>query len=333
MSEPIRVLHYGLGPIGLRIARLVARRPNLVAVGAVDIDPAKTGQDLGDLAGLEGRLGVPVRPSLATALEGQRPDIVLHATGSRLAGVLPQFLKLTEEGLPVVSTCEELSYPWLHHPHEAQQIANAAERSGVGVLSTGINPGFMMDALAVTLSGVCPSVSTVCVRRVVDLSVRRKQLQQKVGVSLTSAQFASLKAEGRLGHVGLPESVAMIAAGLGWALQRVEQTLEPVIAPRPLDSALGQVAAGKVQGQHQIARGFVAGQERITLELKMALEAPDAGDFVQLDGPEPVHSAVHGVQGDVATAAIVVNAIPNVLAAVPGLLTMLDMPPLGSAGA
>ena len=260
MPQPIRVLHYGLGPIGARIARLVAARPGLISVGAVDIDPAKAGKDLGTVAKLGQTLQVPVQSNLPAALEAGKPDIVLHATGSHVPGVLPQFLALAEAGLPVVSTCEELSYPWFHHPDEARRIDGAARRSGIAILSTGINPGFIMDNLAVILSGVCPSVTGVRVRRVVDLSIRRKQLQQKVGVNLTGAEFAARKAQGGLGHVGLPESVAMIAAGLDWRLERVEQTLEPVIAPCALDSALGPVAEDKVQGQHQIAHVHDADQ-------------------------------------------------------------------------
>jgi 4-hydroxy-tetrahydrodipicolinate reductase len=330
MSEPIRVLHYGLGPIGARIARLAASRPSIVAVSAVDIDPAKVGRDLGDLIEHGGPLGVAVHSSLEDALQAGRPDVVVHATGSHLPAVLPQFLECAAAGLPVVSTCEELSYPWFHHPAEARQLDDAAKQHGVAMLSTGINPGFIMDTLAVVLSAVCPVVQSVRVRRVVDLSVRRMQLQQKVGVNLTAAEFAARKAQGTLGHVGLPESVAMIAGGLGWPLERVEQTLEPLVAPEPLQSALGPIATGRVQGQHQVARGSVGGEVRITLELKMALQAPDAGDFIELDGPEPVSSTVHGVQGDTATAAIIVNALPIVLNLAPGLHTMLDLPPLRS---
>nr|MBC7244339.1 dihydrodipicolinate reductase [Chloroflexota bacterium] len=332
MSEPIRILHYGLGPIGIRIAQVVASRPDLVSVGAVDIDPAKAGKDLGDVAEIGRTVGVPVQKDLATALEKCKPDVALHATGSHLASILPQFVALGEAGLPVISTCEELSYPWFHHPQEAQQIDEVARRNRIAILGTGINPGFIMDTLVLILSGVCPSVTRVRVRRVVDLSTRRKQLQQKVGVNMTTEEFAARKAAGGLGHIGLPESVAMIAAGLKWEAERIEQTLDPVIAPCALDSALGSVAAGRVQGQHQIVRGYVAGQERITLELKMALQAPDAGDFIDLEGPESVSSALRGVQGDIATAAIVVNAIPRILTAAPGLRTMLDMPLLSSIG-
>jgi 4-hydroxy-tetrahydrodipicolinate reductase len=325
-------LHYGLGPIGVRIARLAASRQNLVPVAAVDIDLELSGRDLGVVAAFGRPAEVQVQPDLQAALQGSTPDVAIHAAGSHLSAVLPQFLELLEAGLPVISTCEELSYPWFHHPEEARRIDEAARQRGVAVLSTGINPGFVMDALPVVLSGACPSMSGLRVRRVVDLTVRRRQLQQKVGVGLSAAEFAARKAQGKLGHVGLPESVAMIAAALGWPLERVEQTLDPVVAPDVLDSALGAVPAGQVQGQHQVARGFVAGQERITLELVMALQAPDAGDFVDLEGPEPVSSAVHGLHGDIATAAIVVNAIPHLLAAAPGLRTMLDMPPLCTIG-
>jgi hypothetical protein len=332
MSARIRVLHYGLGPIGVRIAQLVASRPALLSVGAVDIDPAQVGQDLGDVANIGRPLGVTVEKDLADALRREKPDVVVHATGSLLPCVLPQFIGLANAGLRTVSTCEQLSYPWFHHPEEARKIDDVARRNRVAIVSTGINPGFIMDTLPVILSGVCPHVTGVRVRRVVDLSIRRRQLQVKVGVNLDAEEFAARKAAGGLGHVGLPESVAMIAAGLGWKLDRVDQTLEPVLAPSALESALGRVAKGRVQGQHQVAQGWVNGQECITLELTMALRAPDAGDFVELEGPEPVLSSVRGVQGDIATAAIVVNAIPQLLALAPGLRTMLDMPPLRSVG-
>ncbi len=333
MTEPLRVLHYGLGPIGLGIAKLAASRQNLSPVGAVDIDPAKVGHDLAAVAGFLRPAGATVQPSLQAAIQSTAADVVLHATGSRLARVLPQFLELADAGLPTVSTCEELSFPWFHHPEEARLIDEAAKRSGIAILATGINPGFIMDLFPIALSGVCPQLTAVRIRRVVDLSLRRRQLQEKVGVGMTPDEFKLKRASGALGHVGLPESIAMIASGLGWTLERVDQVLEPVIAPEPLASALGTVGAGQVQGQHQVARGIIDGSERITLELKMALQAKDAGDFAALDGPEPVSSIVHGVQGDLATAAIVVNAIPHVLSAAPGLHTMLDMPPVRSWGA
>ena len=134
MTQPVRVLHYGLGPIGVRIARLAATRPNLMPIGAVDIDPDKVQQDLGQVAELPETLGVLVQPTLEAALQDAKPHIALHATGSHLPSVLQQFLDLADAALPTVSTCEELSYPWFHHPEEAQIIDQAAKRNGIAIL-------------------------------------------------------------------------------------------------------------------------------------------------------------------------------------------------------
>jgi hypothetical protein len=326
MSRRIRVLHIGLGPIGQRIARLVAMHPCLYPVGGLDISADLVGHALGEIIGLSIALDAPIVADWEQALAWQ-PDIALHATGSRLTAILPQLLKVIEEfRIPVISTCEELSYPWFHHPDEARRLDEAARRAGVVVLGTGINPGFIMDALPLALSGVCSEVTRVYCRRVVDLSQRRRQLQQKVGVGLSVERFQEEAQRGTLGHVGLPESVAMLAAGLGWPLSQIEQTLEPVIAQGSHTSALGIVLNGGVIGLHQVARGLVNSEEKIRLELTMTLDAKESGDFIELWGPEHVSSVVRGVHGDAATAAIVVNMILHVLAASPGLQTMLDLP-------
>lgn len=325
MNSGVRVVHIGLGPIGQEIARQVAAHPRLRPVGGMDIAPDLARRDLGDIIGLATSLDAPISSDLADAL-GCQPDIVVHATGSRLSSVLPQLLQIIERHIPIISTCEELSYPWHHHADAASQLHDAAQQSGVAVIGTGINPGFVMDALPLALSGVCTEVAQVHCRRVVNLSRRRRQLQQKVGVGYTVERFREEAASGKLGHVGLPESVAMIAAGMGWDLEGIDQTLDPVIAQQSHESDLGTVPCGGVIGQHQIAHGSVGGEDRIQFELIMALDAENAGDFVELLGPQPLSSAVRGIQGDVATAAIVVNLIPRVLAASPGLHTMLDLP-------
>lgn len=331
MNGMIKVIHIGLGPIGQAIARQAATHPRLQPVGGIDLAPDLVGRDLGDIIGLGTSLDAPVGRDWEHIAE-QQPDIALHATGSRLSAVLPQLLEIVERRLSVISTCEELSYPWYHHADEAGQLDIAAKRAGVAVLGTGINPGFIMDALPLAASGVCSEVTQVTCRRVVNLSQRRRQLQQKVGVGYTVERFRNEAASGQLGHVGLPESVAMIAAGLGWTLDGIEQSLDPVVAVRSHESTLGAVPIGGVIGQHQIARGKVGGEDAIRLELVMALDAEDAGDFVQLSGPQPLSTAVHGIQGDVATASVVINLIPRLLAASSGLHTMLDLPMPHSRG-
>ena len=323
--DTIAVIQYGLGPIGIGCAGLLHQRRAMRLVGAVDIDPAKVGRDLGEVLGLGEHLGVPVRARLAEALTDGRAVAAVHTTGSSLPAVLPQLEECMRAGLNVVSTCEELAYPAAQHPELARHLDAVARECGVTILGTGINPGYAMDALALFLSGVCPQVESVSIRRVVDAAQRRLPLQRKIGAGLSPAEFESLAAAGKVRHVGLAESVAMLADGLGWPLNRIEETIRPVIAGRELRSAYLTVAPGQVAGVYQIARGFVDGREAITLELQMALGASEPGDFITLRGEHDVELAVKGIRGDQATAAVVVNCLPRVVAAPPGLLTMKDI--------
>ena len=133
--------------------------------------------------------------------------------------------------------------------------------------------------------------------------------------------------EGTVRHVGLPQSVHMIASALGWKLDRVDETLEPAIAPRDLDTEYLRIPAGAAAGVKQQARGYRNGQAAISLDLQMYVGAEQPRDHVLIDGAPPIDMTIHGgVAGDIATAAIVVNAIPKLLAAAPGLVTMHDIP-------
>ena len=327
MSDKIRTIHYGLGPIGCHIARVAATRNGIQIVGGVDIDPTKTGQDLGKVCGMNRMLGIPVDRTLEAALNRTGADVVVHSTGSYIAQVMDQLKSLIDAGLDVVSTCEELSYPWANHPDEAAEIDAMATERGVGVLGTGVNPGFVMDTLALVLSGVCQQVSAVRICRVVDTSKRRVQLQRKTGAGATLTEFQRRVAAGTLRHVGLPESLQMVAAGLGWHLDKVQDLIEPVIAERSVSSEHFAVEIGQVAGVRQTARGLVGGREVISLELRMELGASESYDSIHLEGTPAVDLRISGgIHGDLATAAIVVNAIPRLVEASPGLQTMMDMP-------
>ncbi len=323
---PIRVVCYGLGPIGLGIARLAASRPGLQIVGAVDIDPAKVGQNLGQLVSND-QVDALVSDDAAATLEQLKPDVVLHATGSSLAGVRPQLEQIASAGANIVSTCEELSFPWSAQPRMAAELDAIARRAGVTMLGTGINPGYAMDALPLTLTAPCVAVRSVRVLRVVDAVKRRGPLQRKVGAGLTQEAFAARVADGSVRHVGLPESLHMLATGLGWQLERTEDLIEAVLAEKPITTDVVSVQAGQVAGVRQVARGFVGGREVITLELRMYVGASDPQDTITIDGDPPVHMTIAGgLHGDLATAAVIVNAVPSVLHAQPGLASMRDIP-------
>jgi 4-hydroxy-tetrahydrodipicolinate reductase len=322
----IRVVCYGLGPIGIGIARLALDRPGMAVVGAIDLDPQKVGRDLGALAG-RAESQVVVGGDAAATLAETRPDVVLHATSSSLAKVADQLSQIAECGADVVSTCEELAYPWTAQPQLAAELDAIARRAGVTLLGTGVNPGYAMDALPLFLTAPCAAVRGVRVLRVVDAARRRGPLQRKVGAGLTPDEFEARVRDGTVRHVGLPESLHMLATRLGWRLDRMDDTIAAVLADTPIVTEFVEVAAGQVAGVRQIARGFVGGREVLNLELQMYVGAPEPRDAVEIDGDPPVRMTIAGgLHGDIATAAIVVNAASSVARAAPGLASMAEAP-------
>jgi len=322
-----RVVQFGLGPIGQEIARLAVERASYELVGAVDIDPTKVGRDVGEVIGIERPLGMSVRSDPERLLAETKPDCVLHSTGSYLRHVWPQLELIVRSGCNIVSTCEELSYPAAQHPELARQLDALARAHGVTVLGTGVNPGFVMDTLPLVFSGVAQTVTAVRVQRVQNASTRRGPLQAKIGSGKTVEEFRDLVAAGTVRHVGLQESVYLIAAGLGWQLDDYHESTEPVIAERRITTQYFTVEPGYVCGVEQVGRGYVGGEEKITLHLRMYLDADPAYDKVLLEGPVPLELLIPGgLQGDRATTAIALNAVPRVVAHPPGLVTMKDLP-------
>ena len=325
MSERVRTVLFGVGAIGAGIGRLAAERDEIELAGAIDSAPDKAGTPMYDELAIAPRAGAPNPPIAADAdeaLASLRPQLVLQATGSYLPDVLPQLIACARAGANVVSTCEELSYPWQRHPELARQLDAQAKSAGVTVLGTGINPGFIMDTLAATISGVCQRVEQVRVARIVDVSTRREQLRRKVGVGLTVEEFRERAATGRFGHVGLPESCRLLAGALGWELESLEETLDPVVGPD-----------GKAAGQLQRAIAKANGRTVIEATVQMSTDVDAARDEIEIDGTPPVRLVLEGgVPGDGATASVVLNAARHVVEHAPGLVTMLDLPPISGRG-
>ncbi|MDI7275090.1 MAG: dihydrodipicolinate reductase [Anaerolineae bacterium] len=317
----VRVVQHGLGPIGRSVARLVTQRPSLALVGG--LDPAFVGRDLGEVIGLERRLGIEVSDDTDALLASTGVDIVLNCTGSSLSAVAEHLEPIIKSGVDVISTCEELACPSDSGP--ARALDALARAHGATVLGTGVNPGFAMDSLPIMLTAACQQVRRIQVLRVVDASQRREPLQRKVGAGRSLSEFEQLVAAGRVRHVGMLESVRAIARALGWRLDRTAESIEPVIAERAIVTPYLQVEPGQVAGVHQFGRGYRDGQEVITLELAMYVGAPESVDRIRIEGTPDLENELHGLHGDLATAAVVVNCIPQVLAARPGLLTMADL--------
>jgi hypothetical protein len=327
VKKKIRVIQYGIGPIGASIVRLMRQKNSLEIVGAIDTDAKKVGRDLGEVVGAsDAPWGILVSADAASVL-AKPADVVVHSTSSYLTSVMDQLLACLGAGLCIVSTCEELAYPFRKHPQLSKTLDEAAKEEGVALLGTGVNPGFVMDKLPLTLSAVSQWVDWVSAVRIVDASKRRLPLQKKIGAGMTPDEFRAQVAAGVIKHHGLPESIAMVADGLGFSLDDISETIEPMIAEEVIKTEFLEVEPGQVAGVHQVGRGTAAGQEKIFMELKMYVGAKNPADTVVLKGdPNLTLTIPGGTHGDVATAAVVVNAIPSILAANAGLRTSRDLP-------
>lgn len=325
-DAPVPVVIMGLGSIGQDIARAALMNPELELIGAVDKNPTLAGKKLSDV------LGVPagtfkIQPQLGLAVGRRQHVVLLHATGSKLPQVRDQLLEALSYSMHVVSTCEELAFPWLNHGALAEELERAAKRAGVSLVGTGVNPGFVLDRLVATLGQAAGPVRSVRATRVVDARTRRTALQRKVGAGLSEEEFFKLVDQDNLGHVGLLESAALCALGLGLDCDDFEEELTPVFAEEDITGAAFPVKQGQVAGINQVAVGLTDGQERVRLELTIAVGADEPGDRIEIDADPPLRLVIPGgLQGDKATANVVVNAAPRVAVAEPGLLTVLELP-------
>ncbi|MGC9334863.1 MAG: dihydrodipicolinate reductase [Anaerolineae bacterium] len=326
MPNRIRIVQYGLGPIGTAVARHVVERGGLELVGAVDIDPAKVGKDAGEVIRLGQLLGFPVTATLSQTLERVKADVALHTTSSYFDLFQSQIIEILEADLDIVSTAEELSFPWRDHPEAAAEIDAIARRAGKTVLGTGVNPGFLMDALPLFLTAICQRVEHIEVTRIINASTRRGPFQAKIGAGMRLEAFEAKMAAGRMGHVGLPESMAMIFDTLGKKMVRYESTVEPVLAEASIQTEHLQVQAGQVRGLKQVARGYREEGEFVVLTFAAALDAGEDGDTIKISGKPDLKVTLKGTNGDLATVAMAVNAVWRVSEASPGLVTMRDLP-------
>lgn len=323
--EKLRVVQYGVGPIGLAAIRTILARRDLELVGAIDIDPDKQQRDVADLAGLTRPSGVRVSDRPEEVLGVRQPDVVLHSTQSHLDEVLPQLRICLEAKANVVSTCEELLLPSVRHPRLARELDALARSKEAVVLGTGVNPGFVMDTMALVSTSPCLEVSSILVERVVNAATRRQPLQKKVGAGMTPAEFRRGARKGQLGHVGLLESLHLVAQGLGWGLDRVTEKLTPVLAKKSVRTPHLTVKAGQVAGIHHVCRGFRNGKEALKLDLQMFVGAKKPFDKISIRGNPSLDILFEGgVAGDEATVGMLLNMAHNVVGLRPGLRTMID---------
>jgi 4-hydroxy-tetrahydrodipicolinate reductase len=327
--DEVRVVLYGVGAVGSLIAKSLLERKGVKIVGTIDVAKEKVGKDLGEVLGLNKKIGITVSSNVDAVLSKTKPDIAIHATSSYLKDTYPQIVSIVKHGVNVISTCEELSYPYYSEPKIAKELDKLAKKHDVTVLGTGINPGFLMDTLVITLTAACQKIEKIEAVRVMDAAKRRLPFQKKIGAGLTAEEFKQKIERGEItGHVGLEQSIAMIADALAWKLDKIKtEPVESVIAKEPVKSDFIKVEAGKVAGLRQTARGFMENREVIVLDFQAYIGAEEEYDAITITGVPTIKQKIQPcVHGDIGTMAIIINSIPKVLKAPAGLLTMKDLP-------
>jgi 4-hydroxy-tetrahydrodipicolinate reductase len=325
--ERLRVVLYGLGQIGLETAKAALSRRDIELVGAIDVDPGKLNRDVADLSGLSRPSGIRVSDRAVEVLQVTRPHVAILTTSSRFKEALPQIKQCVDARAHVVSSCEELLLPHVRYAAQAKDLDRNAKAMGVAVLGTGVNPGFVMDTMALAATAPCLELKSIRIERVVNAATRRPNLQQKVGAGMTAARFRKGVNSGELGHVGLFESTHLVAEGLGWTLERVDESIKPVLAKSRVKTPHVTVQAGQVAGIHHVCRGFAGGKEVVSLDLQMYVGAKKPLDRITVKGrPDVSLLFENGVAGDEATIAMLLATAPSLPKLEPGLRTMMDCP-------
>jgi 4-hydroxy-tetrahydrodipicolinate reductase len=323
----------GLGTIGSQVARLlIEHRDDVEVVGAASKDESQIGRPLGEVLGL-GSGGGPVVADSVEGVLGSSPEAVVLCTGSFLPDVIDDVLACARAGVNLVSPCEELAFPFTRDADAARQIDEAARAGGATILGSGVNPGFIFDTLLATATGVCWDVSAIRGRRVVDTIEFGQNIHLRLGIGYTPEEFDSGHEDGSIaGHVGFPESIQIVCERLGVDLDGpVEERFKPLVAETPAPTKYGAVEAGRTEGFVQIATGLVGGREFVRLELLLHLRPREAGyepaDTFEIDGAHPVRLTINpGMDAVLATSAELVNSLPGLIRAEPGLKTVKDLP-------
>jgi len=310
----VKVVSYGIGVIGRRLATHLLTKEGIEIVGAVDIDPEIVGKDLGEVLGGK-KIGVVVSSDADKVLKETKPDVVCHTTMSYLRQTHRQFEQILRHGVDIVSTCEELGYPYATEEgtRYAIELDEFAKKHGATLLGTGINPGFLMDTLPTFLTGPCEEVESIYVTRQMNAATRRIPFQKKIGAGMTKKEFREAIDGGKItGHVGLEIRV---------------DPPEPVILDHDDGSDAIKVPKGVNAGTKQMAYGVMGGKPIITMDFKAYIGAPEEFDSVDIEGVPPIHQKISPcVHGDHGTIAMTTNMIPQVINAKPGLKTMVDLP-------
>ncbi len=341
-----RVIQWATGHVGKHALRGIIQHPELELAGVWVSSPAKEGKDVGELCGL-GPVGITATRD-AEKLLRLDADCVCYtgATDYRPTEAIEDMCRMLATGKNVVtSSFVPLIYPWTVVPAFAEQLQRACEQGGTSFYCSGIDPGFSPDALPITLSSLCERIESIRAQEIFNYATydQPETLFEVMGFGKPPGTPVPLLMPGAL-SMAWGASVRMVADALGVQLDGIEQKHEVELAPEDFRISCGEIRKGTVAALRFEVMGMVNGEPRIVVEHVTRLRDDLAPYWPQGVGPGTYrvtiegmpslrcdlqvgfHSTDHNIDGCVATAMRLVNAIPQLCQASPGVKTWLDLP-------
>jgi 4-hydroxy-tetrahydrodipicolinate reductase len=351
----IRVAQLGTGNVGIHSLKALISNPEFELTGVWVSSDAKAGKDAAELAGLDGSTGVLATTDLDAVLAAGPQCAVYNAMAdNRLPEALEDYRRVLAAGVNIVGSGPVfLQYPWQVLPEELiKPLEDAAREGNSSLFVGGIDPGFANDLLPMALTGTCQSIEQVRCMEIVDYATYDSAVVMfdVMGFGKPMDETPILLQPGVL-SLAWGSVVRQLAAGLGISLDEVTEKYERVPAPEAFDIASGHIPEGSAAALRFEVLGMVDGRPAVVLEHITRLREdlcpewpqpaqPEGSYRVEITG-EPsyvVDICLSSRRGDhnhahlVATAMRVVNAIPAVVAAPPGIRTTLDLPLIPGRG-
>jgi len=328
----VKVIIWGLGAMGGGMADMLLKKKGVDIVGVIDIG-AKLGTSMYDHIKTEkGDCDDVIIGTPEEVIKEGCADVVLGCTDSFTKSAFDKLKFCLEHKINVISTAEEMAYPQAQSPEEAKMLDEIAKANGVSVVGTGINPGLIMDLLVVVMTGCCEDIEQITARRVNSLSPFGPTVMEEQGVGISKEEFLDgVKNNTLAGHVGFHESIRMIGDAIGWDVEKITQSMEPIVTDVKRVAPYQTAEVGQTVGCAMKGYGYVDGEVKIEMDHPQQIEPEQVGvqtgDYVIIKGTPNINLAnVPEVPGGIGTIAMCVNTIPLIINARPGLHTMIDLP-------
>ena len=341
-----RVIQWATGHVGIHALRAIARHPELELVALVVSSPAKAGKDAGELAGI-GPIGVEATRDVERALALEADCVsYMAATDFRPSDAIDDMCRILESHKNLVTTSfVPLIYPWQIVPEFAERLEASCRKGKTSFFCSGIDPGFSPDALPVVLSSMCERIESIRAQEIFNYATydQPETLFEVMGFGKPPGTPVPLLIPGALSLAWGP-SVRLVADALAVELDEIRQSFETIVTDEAFDIPCGRIEAGTVAALRFEVAGIVRGRPRIVVEHVTRLRDDIAPHWPHGNGPGTYRVTIegmpalrcdldvgfnskdHNIDGCVASAMRLVNAIPAVCAASPGLKTWLDLP-------